>query len=183
MNRSYSLEAVIIKRYVFGEADRLLTIFSNRQGKISVVAKGTRRIHSRKAPHMELFKRVQLFIARTRSLDIITEAATIESYQHLRGQLERIAYAYRLVEIIDRLCPEREPHPVIYDSLISTLRMLNLQDQIPPDKTVDQFTLLLLWELGYLPRTTQLTGEKLHEFLITVMEKTLTSDRFLTKIY
>lgn len=159
-----------------------MTIFSNKQGKFSVVAKGTRRIHSRKAPHLELFKRVQLFIARTRSLDIITEATTIESYQFLRGHLERVAYAFRMMEIIDRLCPERDFHPVVYSSLVSTLRKLNSPEQISVEEIVDRFTCQVLWELGYLPRTTKLTGEKLHEFLITVMEKTLTSDRFLTKI-
>src|SRR5437870_10329790 len=92
--RVYRVDAVILKRSDMGEADRLLTIFTPSLGKVRVIAKGVRKIQSRKSGHVELFTHVNLLIARGRNLDIVTQAETIEPYLALRGDLERTAYAF-----------------------------------------------------------------------------------------
>jgi len=58
--KSYKTEGIIIKRKNFGEADRILTIFTKNKGKISIVAKGVRKINSRRAPHIELLQKQKL---------------------------------------------------------------------------------------------------------------------------
>ena len=77
MIRSYKATAIILKRTNFSEADRLITIFTKKHGKLTLIAKGIRKLTSRKKGHLELFTLAQLQIAKTKSIDIITEAATV----------------------------------------------------------------------------------------------------------
>src|SRR5215470_16029827 len=91
--RVYRIEAVIVRRSDFGEADRLLTIITP-QGKRRVVAKGARKTNSRLAGHIELFTHTTLLLAVGRNLDIVTQSAILHSFDRLRGDLRRIGAAY-----------------------------------------------------------------------------------------
>src|SRR5512143_2148764 len=98
-DRLYRVQAVIIKRTDVGEADRLLTLFTAERGKLRVIAKGARKPSSHKSGHVELFNHVNLLIAKGRNLDLITQAETLDSYLPLRGDLDRLGYAYYLGEL------------------------------------------------------------------------------------
>ena len=70
----YSTEAITLRRTDFGEADRILTLFTPTYGKVHAIAKGARRTTSRLAGHLEPFTRTQLLLASGRDLDIVTQA-------------------------------------------------------------------------------------------------------------
>lgn len=180
MFHSYKIKGIVIKRINFGEADKILTIFTKKRGKIVVLAKGIRKIKSRKAPHLEVFNNVSSYIACGKTFDIVTEASTIDAFPFLRFKLNLLAFAYRIVEEIDRLCPERQEYRNIYKLLISTLKQLNTHCH--PDQLVEEFTLNLLYELGYLPRGKIVTGETLDRFVENVMERRLKSNSLLRKV-
>lgn len=182
MRRSYKAEGIVLKRINFGEKDRLITVFTKNLGKVTLVAKGIRNIQSKKAPHLELFTHVSYFLATGRNLDIVTEAYTLESFPNLRKHLEKVAYAYSIIEVLDRLCAERQEHKTIYGLLLETLRKIdNVADgNIKP--IIDDFMLKTLWELGYLVHGKVLAGTDLKRFLEEVMEKNLKSDSLLQKV-
>ena len=79
-NRSYSTQAIILKRFNYGEADRILTLFTDKHGKITVIAKGVRKPQSRKRGHVELFNHIKAYIVNGKSLGILTEAETIHNF-------------------------------------------------------------------------------------------------------
>ena len=81
---SYKVEAVVLRHNDWGEADRLLVLFTREMGKLRVIAKGARKIRSRKAGHLEPFTRVTLMLARSHDLPIVTQAETVNAYQPLR---------------------------------------------------------------------------------------------------
>ena len=85
--RLYRSEAIVLRRQDFGEADRLLTLFTPALGKIRVVAKGARKPQSRKAGHIESFMRTKMLFARGRNLDLVTQAELVEPYRALREDL------------------------------------------------------------------------------------------------
>ena len=91
--RTYRTEAIVIRRSDFGEADRLLTLFSVDHGKVRAVGKGARKPQSRKTGHVELFMRSKFLIAEGRDLDIVTQAEMVEAYAPLRDDLVRATYA------------------------------------------------------------------------------------------
>src|SRR4030042_4526114 len=104
--RTYQTDAVILRRRNWGEADRILTLFTPLRGKIRVRAVGVRKPASRKAGHLELFHRATLFLAKGRDFDIVTQAETLEAYPRLREDLARSEAASHAAQILDRLSPE-----------------------------------------------------------------------------
>lgn len=182
MFKNYHIHALVLKRRNVFETDKILTLFTRRFGKISVIAKGIRKIHSKKAPHLEVFSHVALYLATGKSLDIIIEAQTLHSFSFMRGSIDKIAYAYRLVEQIDRLCPERQPHEVVYTLLLHSLEKLNTIALVNIDEVTDRFTYTLLQQLGYLSHEQKVAGNDLDRYLEQIMETKLASNHLLSKI-
>ncbi|OGO39027.1 MAG: DNA repair protein RecO, partial [Chloroflexi bacterium RBG_16_56_8] len=85
--RSFRVEAVVLRHNDYGEADRFLTLYTRQQGKLRALAKGARKVTSRKAGHLEPFTHVALQLAKGRDLPIITQAETIQSHLPLRNDL------------------------------------------------------------------------------------------------
>lgn len=149
-DRLYRTEAIILRRADMGEADRLLTIFTPERGKLRVIVKGARKPKSRKSGHVELFTRVQLLIARGRTLDIVSQAETIEAYRPLREDLLRSAYAHYCAELFDRFTTDEQEQVELYDLLALTLaRLCETPD---PALTARYYELHLLTLAGYRPR-------------------------------
>lgn len=118
-DRLYRTEAIVIRRRDWGEADRLLTLYTREKGKIQAVAKGARKPRSRKAGHVELFARTRLLVARSRSIDIVTQAETVEVYRLLRESLETITLGHYFAELLDRFTGEAEPDEALFDLISS----------------------------------------------------------------
>ncbi len=122
--RTYQTEAVILRRRNWGEADRILTLFTPQRGKVRVRAVGVRKPGSRKAGHLELFHRANLFLAKGRDFDIVTQAETVDAFARLREDLVRSAAASYTVELLDRLSPEESENYTAYRLLVRTLEEL-----------------------------------------------------------
>jgi DNA repair protein RecO (recombination protein O) len=149
-DRTYRTEAVVIRRSDFGEADRLLTLFSADRGKTRAIAKGARKPQSRKTGHVELFMRSKFLVAEGRDLDIVTQAETVETYAALREDLVRATYAGYAVELLDRFTVDDDPHRDIYDLLTLALETLAATDD--PLLLARYYELRLLSLTGFQPR-------------------------------
>jgi DNA repair protein RecO (recombination protein O) len=106
--RSFRVTAIVLRHADWGEADRLLTLFTSEMGKLRAVAKGARKMRSRKAGHLEPFTHVKLQLARGRDLPIVTQAETVDAYIALREDLVKTGYAAYSAELIDRFTYEEE---------------------------------------------------------------------------
>ncbi len=178
----YKAEGIILSRRNVGEADRILTIFTREYGKIRCVAKGIRRVSSRRAPHLEIFTRVGLMIHRGGSMDSVTEATPIDVYQHLRQDLERVSMAYFYCELISVLLAEHQEHADVYLLLCTTLSNLDTQTGTLDPMVFREFTLELLWTLGFLPRGQRLQGEKLQSFVENIAERRLRTPKLVRQL-
>ncbi len=182
MIRSHQLEGIVIKRINYSEVDRIITIFTKTEGKIVVLGKGIRKIHSRKAPHLELFTQCQFTIIAGRNIDLVTESQTINTFSSIRNNLLKLAYAYQMAEIIDKIIPEKEIYQKIYLLFIENLLKIDDVKNTDPLLLSQQFILEVLWDLGYLPKNTLIKNHDLQVFLENVMERTLKSDSLLTRV-
>src|SRR5512144_2090290 len=98
---SYQVYGIVLKRHDLGEADKIVTLFTRDQGKITVKAKGLRKVTSRRAGSLELFHQVKALIIPGKStFDIIADVELIQSSFSWRKFLGRITIAYQLVEVI-----------------------------------------------------------------------------------
>lgn len=126
-SRLYRSQAVVLSRRDYGEADRLVTVFTPGLGKQEWIAKGIRKTTSRKAGHLEPFSHAALLIAKARTWDIVTEAATVESFRYLRTNLDVIAQATYLCELIAVFTEQDDDNLAIWDLLLLALRILDEQ--------------------------------------------------------
>jgi DNA repair protein RecO (recombination protein O) len=147
--RSIRVEGVIIRHTNFGEADRLLTIFTRESGKIRSIAKGVRKTRSRKAGHVEPLTRTNLQLARGRDLFILTQAETIDGYSSLREDLILLGYASYIIELIDRSTNDDDENRSLYNLLTQTLARLNRGDD--PNLATRYFEIRLLDYVGFRP--------------------------------
>lgn len=151
LERSFRLEVIVLRHADWGEADRILTLYSRERGKLRAVAKGARRIKSRKAGHIEPFTRVTLQLAKGRDLPIVTQAETVDAYPALRDDLVRMATASTVVELLDRFTYEEgNENLLIFNLLADTLqRVATLPD---PWAAVRYYEVHILDLLGYRPQ-------------------------------
>jgi DNA repair protein RecO (recombination protein O) len=147
--RIFRTEAVILRRQDLGEADRLIVAYSPDRGKLRLVAKGVRRLTSRKAGHLEPFSRTSLLIARGRELDIVSQAEAIETYPSLQTDLQRVGQASYVVELIDRFTLDESGSRPAFGLLVETLG--RLAEGRPAAAVLRYYELRLLELMGYRP--------------------------------
>jgi DNA repair protein RecO (recombination protein O) len=148
--RLYRTEAIILRRQDFGEADRILTLYTPGLGKSRVLAKGVRKLTSRKAGHVELFTHSRLLVAKGKSLDIVTQAETINPFVALRGDLARASCAYYVAELVDRFTEEGEENSRLFGTLLNALLWLGTAEDTA--LVLRCFELRLLDFVGYRPQ-------------------------------
>jgi len=147
--RSIRTEGIILRRRDFGEADRILVLFSRKLGRISCIAKGARKPKSKISGHIELFTRSSYLVSRGRNLHIITQAENIESYDDLRKTLSGIGRGSYVVELVDAFTYEEGSNLKLYDLLLATLESLNQGDD--PSIVIHYYELHLLDLVGFRP--------------------------------
>lgn len=150
--KTYSTEGIILSRRNFGEADRILIIFTKFHGKVRAVARGVRRINSRKKGSLELFNHVKLFLVKGRSLPHIAEVEVKHSFPDWRKDLLRVGIAYHLSEVTNRLTPEEQEHKEVFALLLKAFSGLDKLDFWAIYPFVQTFKVKLLEELGFLER-------------------------------
>lgn len=123
----YRTEAVVVERKDFGEADRLLTLYTPGLGKVRAIAKGARRTTSRLSGHIELFTHTELLLAAGRNLDIITQSQLIHSHERLREDLWRAALGFHVLELVNHFSEERLENPAVWQALLGVLRRLDAE--------------------------------------------------------
>jgi len=125
--------AFVIKRVSIGEADRYITLFTKSQGKQEVIAKGVRKIASRRSPHLELLNKIKFQAVSTRKNFILTDVEVIDTYQPIKRDSKTIGFGFLICELIERLCSIGQVHTDIFhlmDTTLSTLQADAVEDKI-----------------------------------------------------
>ena len=178
---SYSDLGVVLKRSNLGEADKLVTLYTLHHGKVPAIARGLRKPSSKRAGSLELFNEVKAsFIKGKGELDTLAEVQILETHFGWRKHLGRVNLAYQLVEVVDKLTPDHQPHPEIFEILQRSLSEIgNLK--IDWKLKIENWKLQLLRELGYWPRTKDFTDE-VDPFIESLINRPLNSPKLLKKL-
>jgi DNA repair protein RecO (recombination protein O) len=151
-DRIRKVEAIVISHRDFGEADRLVKIFSLENGKLNTLAKGVRKIHSRKGPHLEPFTYASLVLARGQSFWIITQADTISAFPSIKEDLTKIGEASYVLELLEIITTEGQPEASLFKLILDTLNRIS--ECTDAYNTVRYFELRFLDIGGFRPELT-----------------------------
>jgi len=157
--RTYRTEAVVLRSFRLGEADRVLHLYTLDRGRIGAVAKGIRKTKSRFGARLEPLSHVELLLHQgSGDLQTVTGVELIRSHRRVREEQYRLGVGLVGAEAMLRLFTEQERNVRAFEALT---RFLDLLDDAPPRKTrfaLDplalSFQLKLLWLSGYLPHLT-----------------------------
>jgi DNA repair protein RecO (recombination protein O) len=152
----YRDTGVVLRCQKLGEADRIVTLLTQRHGKVRASAKGIRRTTSRFGARLEPFGHVDLQLHTGRSLDIITQVQTIDAFGGgLVVDYPRYTAGCALLETADRLTPEEgEPARELFLLLVGALRGL-AGGQRDPHLVLDAYLLRAMVIAGYAPAITE----------------------------
>ena len=157
--RSYSTEAVVLRSFRLGEADRVLHLYTLDRGRVGVVAKGIRKTKSRFGARLEPLSHVEVLLHQgSGELQTVTGVELVASHRAAREDQYRLAVGLVGAEAMLRLFTEQERNPRAFQALT---RFLELLDDLPArasrpalDPLALSFQLKLLWLSGYLPHLT-----------------------------
>jgi DNA repair protein RecO (recombination protein O) len=120
----YRDTGVVLRTWKLGEADRIVVLFTRDHGKVRAVAKGVRRTRSKFGARLEPTSHVSLQMHVGRSLDTIVQAETIEHHRALREDLDRLAEAVTMLEVVDQLAVEGEADRPLFELLVRAMATL-----------------------------------------------------------
>ncbi|MDO8487754.1 MAG: DNA repair protein RecO [bacterium] len=179
--RSFTVTAVVIKRSNLGEADRLITLFTNTHGKMTVLAKGVRKLTSKRAPAVELFNLISAQIVKGRGdLNILAEVKMIDTFSSWRGQLGRVTVAYQLAEAVDKLTADHQPHPQVFAILVSSLNHIGSLGANWA-KQLETWLIEIIQELGFWPKDKPFKGNMV-ELVESISSRSYNSPKLLKKL-
>lgn len=145
----YNAPVIIIKSMDFGEADKLVTVFSEQYGKVRAVARGIKKPKSSLRACVQPFCYSQLHFYQGRDLELITQGKLLDFFGNAREDLERTLYCVYLMELLDKSLMDRMPVPGLLHLTLDTLRFINDHGLNP--LLVRRFELQLAIHLGYRP--------------------------------
>lgn len=175
---TYSGEAIVLGRKNYGEADRIISVYSKDHGRTALIAKGIRRPESRKRGHLEIFSLLNFQAASGRGIDLITEADIIDDFKEIRKSLSKVSLAYYFMEVIGKITHEQEQNAELFDLILSSLN--KLKTEIKLKKLRLDFVENLLVLMGYWPHGRCLPNPD--EVLEEVIERQIYSERVGRKV-
>jgi DNA repair protein RecO (recombination protein O) len=157
--RSYTTEAVVLRSIRFGEADRVLHLYTAERGRVGALAKGVRRTKSRFGGRLEPLSHVALQLHQgSGELQTVTGADLVDHHQPARDDFYRLTVGLIGAEAMLRLFPEQERNERAFTALVRFLEVLDTVPQAGERPALDPlalaFQLKLLWLSGYLPHLT-----------------------------
>jgi DNA repair protein RecO (recombination protein O) len=180
MSKSYLTTGIVLKRTNYSEADRIVTLFTKEHGKVVGLAKGVRKITSKRASAMEPATVTKFMLHPTKGMDIITQTHLLDSFPHLRQNLIRLTQTQQLLEIIDLLTVEQSPTPEVFDLVVSCFH--HLKTSKDSKKLLLTTIHQILGHLGFVNAQT-LNELKLKNYIESLTERRLRAKSFLTPNY
>ena len=120
---------VVLRTIRLGEADRIVTLLTEQHGKVRAVAKGVRRTTSKFGSRLEPLTHVALLGWQGRGdLDTVNQVEVLDTNRAVREDLDRMATAMSMLEVVDQVAQERHANPRLYEMLVGALAALGIRN-------------------------------------------------------
>jgi len=156
---SLKTEAVVLRSMRYGEADRILHLYTPERGRLSAIAKGVRRAKSRFGGRLEPCFRLNMVLHEGRSdLLTVTAAETVAGHPRLREHAAALDGAARACDAVGRMFADGEPHRGVFNLLCNQLALLDAHPERATHGNALAFRLKLLLAAGFAPQLSSCAG-------------------------
>lgn len=147
--KKYNTKAVVLKSLKYKDSDKIFTLFTKEHGKVSAIARGVRKISSRRSGNLDTLNLVSVNIHKDdRGFKNIEEVKTLESFKNLKKDFGKSMKAYYIIELVHRATEEDGQFSDIFNLLVKSLKALE-KNGYSGDLFVSYFEMNLMKMLGY----------------------------------
>lgn len=170
----HKYHAIVINRRNIKDADRFLTLYTLESGKIDVYARSVRSLKSKRLASLDLFTHISCEVIEKNDRLTLTHVDLLHSHQSSKTNLSNISRLFQIGELVDKLTADGDPHPEIYNLLLTALTHLS---QFDTPEYLQRFKLRLLEQLGY--GYTDLRDHDLDNYIESLLSRPLRTRQIL----
>ena len=144
----HKYHAIVINRRNIKDSDRFLTLYTLESGKVDVYARSVRSLKSKRLASLDLFTHISCEAIEKNDRLTLTHVDLLHTHQDSKTSLANISRLFQIGELVDKLTPDGDPHPEVYNLLLTALTHLHRFDT---PEYLNRFKKKLLTELGFDP--------------------------------
>jgi DNA repair protein RecO (recombination protein O) len=148
--KTYTTEVICLRTYDYGEADKILHLYSPEHGRISAIAKGVKKTQSKLAGACELLNLSEVQLSKGKNMDVLCQYQPRETFVGIRSDLLKLAYGLLFAELVNVTATDMDSHE-IYIKLKQALQLLDAGDEAETIPLGIEFQLAILEAAGYNP--------------------------------
>jgi DNA repair protein RecO (recombination protein O) len=150
MSQIIKTEAVVLSKMNYGDTSSIVSLFTKDEGKISAIAKGSRSPKSKYGRIIDPinYLLVVFYKKDSREVQLISGAEILDYYPEIKTDLEKLKYAYAIIELVKDLYAEHDVNKTLFKGLVRILSKLNSSKE-KPEVSFGRFFLFILKQVGY----------------------------------
>ena len=164
-------EAVVLKKRLLLNQDLLVVLFSESQGKIVVIAKGARKITSKRLPHLETANLINVILNKRKERLYLQESRLISGFSQLKADEKKVTDLYQFFYVIERLLPENQKEEQVYH--LVKLFLIEMSKLKETQGLLTDYFNQLLKILGYIKKN--YPQEQLQEIISDLIDEKISS--------
>ncbi len=144
----FETEALVLRKIELLDKDSTIILFSKDLGKMVCIAKGIKKITSRRAAHLQTGNIVKINGSIRGDFYYISQSQVVSAFSDIKSSAEKIDILYKYLFILDRILPQQEPEPLLYKEVIRAISGLSRAEKVEKGQMLE-FSRLVLEMLGY----------------------------------
>jgi len=150
MSRSLKTEAIILKKKDLLNKDVLISVFSQDLGRLTLFAKGIKKITSRRSPHLQTGNLVNILVSHKNERYYLQESELLSGFSELKKNEKKVGNLYLFLFVLERLLPEQQKEIKAYN--LTKNFLIDLSKSTKPNSIAVKYLSDIMMQLGYLDK-------------------------------
>jgi DNA repair protein RecO (recombination protein O) len=149
-SRSLKIQAVVLKKKSLLNKDLLISLFTQELGKLTVFAKGAKKITSRRSPHLQTGNLLDVMVSQKNDNYYLQESSIISGFTELKNDQNKVKLLYSFLFVLDRILPEQQKETKIYN--LTKNYMVDLSKKGNSEELLFDYLTRTMKLMGYLDK-------------------------------
>ncbi|KKP52742.1 MAG: repair protein RecO protein [Candidatus Roizmanbacteria bacterium GW2011_GWA2_33_33] len=148
MTRTLKTEAVVLKKKDLLNKDVLISLFTQDLGRLTIFAKGIKKITSRRSPHLQTGNLINVLVSHKNDHYYLQESELVSGFSELKKEEKKVKQLYTFLFVLDRLLPEQQKETKTYN--LTKNFLIDLSKSVKSDIITVKYLTDIMMQLGYM---------------------------------
>lgn len=149
-SRSTKIEAIVLKKKDLLNKDILISLFTEDLGRLTVFAKGVKKITSRRSPHLQTGNLINILVSHKNNNYYLQESELLSGFSELKKDEKKVNSLYSFLFVLERLLPEQQKETKTYN--LTKNFLIDLSKSLKASVTTHKYLTSIMMQLGYLDK-------------------------------